>query len=105
MNEDYIEYVRKTATSRPKVYDPLYTALGLCTEAGEAGDIVKKVFRRDPPDFTDTDRDALRLELGDTFWYFIRLCDLAGIDPASIIPANIAKLDARRAAGKNSSGG
>src|SRR5215469_17615518 len=56
-------------------------ALGLAGEAGEVANIVKKaVFHG-----KTLDREHLRDELGDVFWYFALLCDGANLSLQEII--------------------
>lgn len=66
-------------------------ALGLCGEAGEAGELVKKALFHGAP----LDRDRLRKELGDVLWYVATLATTEGLSLEEIAEANIAKLRAR----------
>lgn len=67
-------------------------AMGLCGEAGEVSEHVKKlVFHRKP-----LDRIALVLELGDVEFYLEALRDDLGITREEVIANNMAKLCARR---------
>lgn len=65
--------------------------LGLCTEAGEAGDCVKKLVRG-----KGFDIDALQLELGDVLYYLVKIHQEFGLDIAETMAKNVAKLEARR---------
>lgn len=68
-----------------------HLALGLCGEAGEVADLVKKM---EMPNKEVTVTMKV-LELGDVFWYWIKLCDAFGVHPMDVINANIEKLEAR----------
>jgi len=67
------------------------SALGLVCEAGEVGDILKKViFHRHP-----LDKAKVEKELGDVLWYLAALATELDIDLDAVAEANIAKLRAR----------
>jgi NTP pyrophosphatase (non-canonical NTP hydrolase) len=93
---DYQHRSRATAVY-PDAGDNLaYPALGLCGEAGEAAEKVKKAMRDDGGVLTDERRDALAAELGDVLWYAAQLATEAGLDLEQIAEANIAKLASRQ---------
>lgn len=73
-----------------------YYALGLCGEAGEAVEHVKKSIRKDHA--TELNRHAFALELGDVLWYLTRLANLTGFTLYEIMHLNVRKLEAREAA-------
>ncbi len=73
-----------------------YPALGLCGEAGECAEKVKKAIRDDGGVLTDERRAALAAELGDVLWYVAQLATEAGLDLAEIAEDNLAKLRSRR---------
>ena len=52
-------------------------ALGLVCEAGEAGDIIKKVVYHGH----DLDEYELKKELGDVLWYLANICNVLGTVP------------------------
>jgi NTP pyrophosphatase (non-canonical NTP hydrolase) len=83
------------ATDHPIVYP----TLGLANEAGEVAGKVKKIFRDRQGVVTDTDREALTLELGDVLWYLTELCTRLDIRLEDVAARNIAKLADRRARG------
>jgi NTP pyrophosphatase (non-canonical NTP hydrolase) len=66
----------------------LVAALGLCSEAGEAADMVKKHFEQGHP----LDKRKLVKELGDTQWYVAVLARLVGARLADVAAGNIWKL-------------
>lgn len=69
----------------------LCASLGVAGEAGEVADMVKKRFFH----LHAFDRDALKLELGDTLWYLTELATLHDISLDEIAQANVRKLQAR----------
>jgi NTP pyrophosphatase (non-canonical NTP hydrolase) len=65
--------------------------MGLCGEAGEAIDIVKKWRFHGH----ELDREHLRKELGDIAWYLAEAADALGLTLEEVLRANIEKLAAR----------
>lgn len=65
--------------------------MGLCGEAGEAIDIVKKHLHQGHA----LDRDALKKELGDIAWYLAETAYALDIPLEEILTANLAKLKQR----------
>lgn len=99
--EEYERFVK--ATARPKKNQDhanlvAYAALGLCGEAGEAAELVKKSMRADAPML---DKVKLALELGDPIWYAVQLALLHGLTLEDILIINMAKLRRRAVEGKN----
>ena len=72
-----------------------YPALGLCGEAGEAAEKVKKAIRDDGGVLTPERRAALGAELGDVLWYVAQLATEAGLDLDEIAAGNLDKLRSR----------
>ncbi len=77
-----------------------YAALGLCGEAGEFADKLKKAIRDDNGWITEERRVALAAELGDVLWYVACCARELGIPLADIAEANIEKLLSRAQRGK-----
>jgi NTP pyrophosphatase (non-canonical NTP hydrolase) len=76
-----------------------YPALGLCGEAGECAEKVKKAIRDDGGSLTAERRTALAGELGDVLWYMAQLATEAGLDLDEIAADNLAKLLSRQERG------
>jgi NTP pyrophosphatase (non-canonical NTP hydrolase) len=74
----------------------LYPTLGLCGEAGEVAEKVKKMVRDDGGELTAERREALAAELGDVLWYVAQLATEAGLDLGEVAEANLAKLRSRQ---------
>ncbi len=73
----------------------LYPTLGLCGEAGEVAEKVKKMLRDDAGVLTPERRAALGAELGDVLWYLAQIATEAGLELDAIATANLAKLHSR----------
>lgn len=65
--------------------------MGLCGEAGEAINIVKKHLAQGHP----LDREALIRELGDVAWYLAETATALDLDLDAVLSQNLAKLRAR----------
>lgn len=65
--------------------------MGLCGEAGEAIDILKKHLFQGH----DLDKEHLAKELGDVAWYLAVSADALGYDLETILMMNVKKLRAR----------
>ena len=65
--------------------------MGLCGEAGEAIDIVKKHLAQGH----ELDREALVGELGDVAWYLAETAYALGVDLETVLAGNIEKLKRR----------
>ncbi len=90
--QDYQQRSRETARYPDAGNNLLYPTLGLCGEAGEVADKVKKVLRDRGGVFGPEVRDDLRLELGDVLWYVAQLATELGLDLADVAGANLEKL-------------
>jgi len=87
---DYTQFTRSTAIyPKDKAMD--YLGLGLCSEAGEVAGKLKKKIR-------DGGIDVMTVadEIGDVFWYCVRMCDELGISPDEVIQRNWMKLKDRQ---------
>jgi len=96
---EYQTRSRATAVYPDAGENLLYPTLGLCGEAGEVAEKVKKMLRDDGGVLSDERRDALSAELGDVLWYAAQLATEAGLDLGAIADANIAKLASRQRRG------
>lgn len=93
----YQQGARRTARYPDVGSNPIYPTLGLCGEAGEVADKVKKVLRDDGGCFSAEVREALKLELGDVLWYVAQLASELDFDLETIAQANLDKLASRAA--------
>jgi NTP pyrophosphatase (non-canonical NTP hydrolase) len=79
-----------------------YYVMGLCGEAGEVAELVKKRRRNldngKPVDEEEFGHQML-LELGDALWYLAREAAVLGITLEEVAQANLEKLAARKREG------
>ena len=93
---DYQERSRATAVYPDAGDNLLYPTLGLCGEAGEVAEKVKKMVRDDGGVLSAERRAALSKELGDVLWYLAQLATEAELDLEAIAQDNLDKLESRR---------
>jgi NTP pyrophosphatase (non-canonical NTP hydrolase) len=95
--QHYQEGCRATARYPDAGANPIYPTLGLCGEAGEVADKVKKVLRDRQGNFSSEVIADLQLELGDVLWYVAQLATELGLELEQIAQANLDKLASRAA--------
>ncbi len=93
----YQQGARQTARYPDVGANPIYPTLGLCGEAGEVADKVKKVLRDQNGCFSDAVKQSLLLELGDVLWYVAQLASELGFELDQVAEANLEKLASRAA--------
>jgi len=89
---EYQELAKSTAIY-PSRYAKVYPALGLCGEAGEVAEKIKKVIR-DGVDYLHEEefKADLTKELGDVLWYVAALANDLDISLNDVAEGNIEKL-------------
>ncbi len=92
---DYQRDSRATAIYPGAGKNLFYPTLGLCGEAGEVAEKVKKMLRDDAGVLTDERRAALAGELGDVLWYAAQVATEAGLELDAIAAENLTKLASR----------
>lgn len=83
----------------------LYVVLGLNGEAGELGEVVKKLLRDNNGIIDKNFILKIRGEIGDCFYYLLRICSELEIDAREILQENIDKLLSRKNRGVLSGSG
>lgn len=90
--ENYQRLVLDTAIYPMKGSNITYPVLGLCGEAGEVAEKVKKVFRDDDGTVRDEMREAIKKELGDVLWYITAICNELHLTLDEVIDTNREKI-------------
>lgn len=94
---NFNEYQKLTERTAPKDDEMIVElrkttyGLGLCGEAGEVAELIKKEVGHGHP----VSREKMVKELGDTFWYLARTAAEYGIDLQEVAEENIKKLKER----------
>lgn len=88
---DLNEYQKLAAATLGPDRDVLLLTLGVCGEAGEVAELIKKGHR---PGRT-VDVDHLKEELGDVAWYLAVLADTYHLTLEDVLQYNIEKLRKR----------
>jgi len=91
--DEYQEFARSTAVY-PEDCRVVYPTLGLCGEAGEVAEKIKKHMR------DGRTLVGVGLELGDVLWYISALADDLGVTLEEIAQANVDKLQSRKVRGQ-----
>lgn len=94
------EYQEKALETAVYPLAIIYPALGMCGEAGEVADKVKKVIRDNNQDFTEEKKTEIAKEIGDVLWYCATLARDLGFSLESIAQMNYDKLKSRQVRGK-----
>jgi NTP pyrophosphatase (non-canonical NTP hydrolase) len=98
--DEYQQRARQTAKYPVIGHPVIYPALGLASEAGEVAGKIKKIFRDRAGAIDQSDRDALKSELGDVLSYLAQVATELGLSLDDIAEYNIAKLLDRQSRGK-----
>ena len=85
--DDYLDFV-KSVSMNPSIE---HEFSGLVEEVGELAGHIKRLYR----DKKNYDREAVKKELGDIYWYLTKLTDDFGFLPSDVLTANVAKLTDR----------
>ena len=72
----------------------LTAAVGMCAEAGEFTEVVKKIVFQGKPVNNDN-LFHLKRELGDIMWYVMQACMGLGVSLDEVVEMNVEKLSAR----------
>lgn len=92
----YQDVARETAIYPEMGRNFVYPALGLCGEAGEVAEKIKKVLRDRGGEVDFTARIEILRELGDVLWYAAALASELGLRLGEAAEANLRKLRSRK---------
>lgn len=93
--KEYENLIEKTAVF-PEEIALTYCTMGLCGEAGEVAEKMKKLYRDEGGDITETFRHDIKKELGDVIWYVTALAQKLDLSLEEVMEANHKKLMLRR---------
>ena len=97
---DHYQNMAKQLDIYPKDRSLVCHALGLCGEAGEVADKIKKVYRDNNGEFTPDKYEEIAYELGDVLWYLANVADDIGYPLSTIASMNLTKLFDRKSRNK-----
>ena len=96
----YQDISNHTAIYPNKGKNMSYPTLGLCGEAGEIANKVKKIYRDHDGVLTDEYREILSAELGDCLWYVAAIASELGVSLGEVAMNNVDKLTDRMSRNK-----
>lgn len=79
----------------PKKYNVIYPVLGMCGEAGEAAEKIKKIIRDKNEIFDDEAKKEIAKELGDVICYIAFIAEDLNLQLSDILQLNIDKIQSR----------
>ena len=94
--DEYQQASRKTALYPDVDHNIVYPTLGLCGEAGEVAEKIKKVLRDRSGMMDEETRRAIKGEIGDVLWYASQLASELGMSLDDIARHNLEKLFSRK---------
>jgi NTP pyrophosphatase (non-canonical NTP hydrolase) len=94
--QEYQDFALSTAIYPNKGENLIYPVLGLCGEAGEVAEKLKKIIRDKEGVVSASDIDEIEKELGDVMWYIAAICHELDITMNGVIDANVSKLKSRQ---------
>lgn len=98
---DFNTYQQQAATTAvyPESAKYIYPTLGLCGEAGEVAEKIKKVIRDNGGVFTEEKKKEIVKEVGDVLWYIAALLSDLDITMDEAATGNLEKLFSRKERG------
>ncbi len=96
---EYQEKARSTAIYPSIDNNITYPTLGLCGEAGEVAEKVKKIERDQGGIWSNDNQKDIMKELGDVIWYVANVASEFGLELEDIAQGNIDKLSSRKERG------
>ena len=97
--QEYQTQSRQTAHYPDAGNNFVYPTLGLCGEAGEIAEKIKKVLRDNEGEINQAKKEEMKKELGDVLWYLSQVAFELGIDLEEVAQGNLEKLRSRQARG------
>jgi NTP pyrophosphatase (non-canonical NTP hydrolase) len=82
-----------------KTSDLLGLALGVCGEAGELAEKIKKLYFNKNMEMSEQELNLISKEIGDTIWYLAALASELNLSLDGILENNLNKLESRKSRG------
>lgn len=92
---EYQDLAKETAIY-PQTHKIVYPTLGLCGEAGEFAEKIKKSIRDNIDITQDAHKALLMKELGDVLWYLSAICTDLDVSLEDVAVMNYQKLKSRK---------
>jgi len=92
---EYQKKAQKTAIYPNQGNNLIYPVLGLCGEAGEVAEKIKKMIRDDEGKLTEKRRTLLISEISDVLWYLSAMATELGVSLDEVAEYNLKKLKDR----------
>jgi NTP pyrophosphatase (non-canonical NTP hydrolase) len=93
--EEYQIKSRRTAKYPMAGENFIYPTLGLCGEAGEVAEKIKKVIRDSGGKISTEKKADIERELGDVLWYLSQIATELGLSLEKVAKTNLDKLSSR----------
>lgn len=93
---EYQALARSTAIYPNIGNNPIYPTLGLCGEAGEVAEKMKKAMRDEGGVISEKRREETIKELGDVLWYVAMLASEMNVTLGDVAQRNADKLASRK---------
>lgn len=77
-----------------------FYTIGMCGEAGEVAEKVKKIYRDSQGQISQPQKQAIVKELGDVMWYISQIARCVGSDVDEVMQENVKKLSERKSKGR-----
>lgn len=103
--KEYQKQSRETAIYPDRGKNFVYPTLGLCGEAGEIAEKIKKVLRDDGGKISAEKKELIKKELGDVLWYVAQIASELKLSLDDVAKHNLEKLFSRKKRGKLLGGG
>ena len=97
--QEYQEKAKEKAVYPKLGGEVVFPTLGLCGEAGEVAEKVKKLFRDSEGRVSDDARLEIQKELGDVLWYLSQIATELNINLQEVAENNLLKIESRHERG------
>jgi NTP pyrophosphatase (non-canonical NTP hydrolase) len=93
---DMYQFLATTTAIYPKKHSVIYPTLGLCGEAGEVAEKIKKTIRDGDGEITEEKKKEIAKEISDIFWYLSALASDLELSVEGLAIKNLEKLFDRK---------